>query len=398
MVRVVDMGTHTFVGSPVSGYMLDSSDCLDLVVEPEAFVTCTIVYTHIEPDIAIISPVANDTVTAGSVTIAAEYREDAEVIKDIDWTVFRGACDALGLPVAGNTAGFTDEGTLLGPSFFVNVSITEAGPYCVQIDPRDEAGTVFAEQNFSVVTEPVFVQDGYVRRDSEGDGIYSTVEAGLRNWTVYARQLDGSRSFVARTNASGYFKFLLPADRFVIAFDVPSNWTQTAVYSGSEKQESNTCTHFVGESATSSECGAFFFSVPQPSVGGGTKVTLKAPVGRVLGATTATSSVQTATSRAHRCESGLYLSSYMGFSGITAPATEVLKLQVFLNAVGLPVPMTMVYDGATRAAVRDFQNRYTAEILAPWGLTQGTGVVYTLTRWKINTMICAHAEPKPLVP
>ena len=67
--------------------------------------------------------------------------------------------------------------------------------------------------------------------------------------------------------------------------------------------------------------------------------------------------------------------------GSTGP--DVKALQAFLNAHGFlvaasgpgsPGAETASYDAATAAAVSRFQEAYASEILAPYGLTQGTGV------------------------
>lgn len=70
---------------------------------------------------------------------------------------------------------------------------------------------------------------------------------------------------------------------------------------------------------------------------------------------------------------------------------EVRDLQAFLRGVekDTSVSVTGVYDEATRAAVARFQLKYKDEILAPWGVSEPTGVVYITTKKKINEIFCS---------
>jgi len=69
---------------------------------------------------------------------------------------------------------------------------------------------------------------------------------------------------------------------------------------------------------------------------------------------------------------------------------EIKCLQEFLIAQGFSgVTVDGNYYAATRAAVKAFQEKYAAEILAPYGLTYGSGNVGNDTRRKINALIAA---------
>ena len=64
-------------------------------------------------------------------------------------------------------------------------------------------------------------------------------------------------------------------------------------------------------------------------------------------------------------------------------SNQIVKLQDFLG-----VQKTKIYDQVTVAAVKKFQNKYAAEVLAPWGLTSGNGYVGKTTIGKINELYC----------
>jgi hypothetical protein len=72
---------------------------------------------------------------------------------------------------------------------------------------------------------------------------------------------------------------------------------------------------------------------------------------------------------------------------------EVKYLQIILKVeVGEPtypedVPATGFFGPITKAAVIEFQEKYSSEILAPWGITKGTGLVGKTTRAKLNELL-----------
>ena len=77
---------------------------------------------------------------------------------------------------------------------------------------------------------------------------------------------------------------------------------------------------------------------------------------------------------------------------------DVFKLQVFLNTQGADLSATGRYDTTTIAAVNQFQVAHATTVLAPWGLKNPTGVVFTTTQRTINTIACSDQPPFALTP
>lgn len=81
--------------------------------------------------------------------------------------------------------------------------------------------------------------------------------------------------------------------------------------------------------------------------------------------------------------------------GANNNSDEVRKLQAFLQIFEgfTNLAVTGIYDDASYAAVLRFQEKYFADILAPWGHDRGTGFVYLTTRKKVNEIYCQKAFP-----
>lgn len=89
-----------------------------------------------------------------------------------------------------------------------------------------------------------------------------------------------------------------------------------------------------------------------------------------------------------------YLFEYLRFEGSNSVA-EVQKLQSFLRDFeGFKnLAVTGVFDRATLDAVSLFQDKYSKEILEPWGLNSHTGNVYLTTKKKVNELYCKKDFP-----
>lgn len=83
-----------------------------------------------------------------------------------------------------------------------------------------------------------------------------------------------------------------------------------------------------------------------------------------------------------------YLESYLSVYR-NNDIDQMLKLQTFLKEQeGFDVKLSGVFDSSTIIAVREFQIRYSEDILVPWGLKSPTGNVSITTRHKINDLSC----------
>lgn len=66
---------------------------------------------------------------------------------------------------------------------------------------------------------------------------------------------------------------------------------------------------------------------------------------------------------------------------------QVKCLQEILKAQGFAVVPTGDFGGITKTAVKQFQEKYASEILAPYGLKYGSGNVGSSTKNKLNKII-----------
>lgn len=93
-----------------------------------------------------------------------------------------------------------------------------------------------------------------------------------------------------------------------------------------------------------------------------------------------------------------YLTDYLRRDLPNDPV-EVAKLQSFLNAFeDKNLRVSGIFDAATEAAVRAYQQRYRAEVLEPWGMTRDSGFVYYTTQRHINERFCHGERRFPLSP
>jgi hypothetical protein len=83
-----------------------------------------------------------------------------------------------------------------------------------------------------------------------------------------------------------------------------------------------------------------------------------------------------------------YLSDYLKLGGTNNP-TQVNRLQAFLkNNENIDVDINGIFDNKTFEAVKTFQGKYLADVMAPWGVNTPTGQVWYTTKKKVNEIYC----------
>ena len=279
---------------------------------------------------------------------------------------------------------------------------------------------------------PTFKVSGVKWNDINADGLQNEGEKGVSGWKIYAqdRSEDG-QLLESTTDGLGYYEFDLELEGdWNVYEENRSGWKQVVVtqntyplprtgeeisscefnFNTNETEQSIEELAKVADNSLGSEndeeigleCSFYNHftptvvvepELPQRSRGSssGTRVKDKTtPTPQVLGASTTVPAC------------GMYLTDYMRM-GKEASSTEVTKLQIFLNAVGIKLAVTGAFDAATDAAVRKFQGDHKAEVLTPWYIAKlvphenPTGWVYQLTRWKINNMVCPGSEAYPVL-
>lgn len=95
------------------------------------------------------------------------------------------------------------------------------------------------------------------------------------------------------------------------------------------------------------------------------------------------------------CEAVVYLNRPVKF-GASNNADDVKLLEKFLNTYeNANLPINGVYEERDVQAVIRWQEKHASEILTPWGITSGTGYVYTTSLAKIKNIhesACAHSK------
>jgi len=99
----------------------------------------------------------------------------------------------------------------------------------------------------------------------------------------------------------------------------------------------------------------------------------------------------TSTGQVAGIQSCSYLEDHLHIDWNNDPL-EVAKMQWFLREFeGYDLDVDGDYDQETHDRVVAFQERYSEDILEPWGYTQGTGFTYITTKNKVNEIICDRA-------
>ncbi|MEJ0001772.1 MAG: PKD domain-containing protein [bacterium] len=85
---------------------------------------------------------------------------------------------------------------------------------------------------------------------------------------------------------------------------------------------------------------------------------------------------------------GIYVEKYLRV-GYANDVLTVQKVQTFLNDyMNAGLVIDGVYGPQTEAAVRNFQAARNTNVLAPWGISDTTGIFYLTTQTEVNNIMC----------
>jgi len=141
----------------------------------------------------------------------------------------------------------------------------------------------------------------------------------------------------------------------------------------------------------------FLFTAAAPGAIGATVEELQVQIAELLALIVSLQSDLSALQGTGTTITGCTITSFDRALKLAMTGDDVKCLQIILNSatdtqltatgVGSPGSETSYFGSLTKAAVIKFQEKYTSEILASYGLTLGTGYVGTTTRAKLNTLL-----------
>ncbi len=228
----------------------------------------------------------------------------------------------------------------------------------------------------------------------EGPTVYSTTTDETGCVTISVDLEDGPWNVVEEDRggytqdaveaSQGYVSSVGESDTDMCVFGLPAKYTFVSVQDDEDTEYDYSCSFFNSQDVVDNEDNS-----DTPSFSSATRLGSRSSArgtGQVLGAATS------AEEESDFCVEP-YLTDNLGFGHENNPA-QVIRLQNFLNdymSAGLAV--TGVFETSTEQAVMDFQLRYAADILTPWGISNATGFVYHTTKKKINEMVCERDFP-----
>jgi hypothetical protein len=210
----------------------------------------------------------------------------------------------------------------------------------------------------------------YVTETDETGCVTISVDLADGPWTVVEENREGYTQETVESSEEDTVVPVGESDLEMCEFGIPSEEVGDSEYS---------CSFFNSQDEIDND--------EQSSFSSGTRVGSRSsrPQARVLGASTSLDEGDFCTEP--------YITGVLGYEHDNDSA-QVVRLQNFLNdhmTAGLAV--TGVFETSTRQAVMDFQLRYASDILAPWGITNATGLVYHTTKKKINELVCEQEFP-----
>ncbi len=122
--------------------------------------------------------------------------------------------------------------------------------------------------------------------------------------------------------------------------------------------------------------------------------------GRVLGALTSDEGrvLGASTSSCQNYDDGVYVNKYLR-RGYNNDVEAVKRVQKFLNE---HMKAELIEDGfyglKTELAVKEYQRQNASTVLAPWNISDPTGIFYITTQFAVNNMVCSDlklSSPNP---
>ena len=297
-------------------------------------------------------------VTGSAVSIDAGYSIAAGSITDI--TLNNTDNDIPGVSITGTPLSVSETGPT-SDIFSAVLNVMPAADVDVQVIVTDAQSTVNAA---SMTTITFTTLNWNVPVDVTVQAIDDTIDE--------ANTHTGSISFVASSTDSNY-NGLVIADITVSITDNDTTSTGGGGGGGGGRRKTTTggscndsrAINYSASSTTSSGCMYLPGNIPGSVVAPNTGAI--APVENQLS-----------------CATTPYLVNYVSFNAINNPQ-DVMMLERYLNTYEKAnLPVDGIYGAADVVAVKQWQEKYASEILAPWGLTQGTGYVYITSLRKIK--------------
>lgn len=214
-----------------------------------------------------------------------------------------------------------------------------------------------------VPNEPSGVVDGFVRVVRTGSN-FVIIRNGLEDETILDQILENIEFFNANQGDFQLYPYASGGGFLMIYFTLDTDCVSDQEDTEDDEPEESNPNGGGGGSSTSRIMSRQRVQAP--------------PQGEVLGVSTPT------------CD--FYITTFMA-KHYQNKSEDVRRLQIFLNDyMAESLVVNGEYNNATYEAVKRFQTQESDEILAPWGITEATGIVKETTSRHINNIMCSELQ------